>query len=220
MKLTLTCAALLLSLTAFARTAAGQTCACTASDGSCNVSVTCSLGGTAVCAPKNACYAACGNFEAELSRVRITLTGTYGNAKEVSDQLSKQARTEIVFAPRKPRGPFTFDIKNDSLYNALNILSKRGGQITVNGKDFKKIQMIHEQVSGDGKITINFADTPVTVALSRLNFLSGKSFRVVSGNAETRFSLTLEQATLDQIIEGISQKAGVTVEEEKNAAMR
>lgn len=218
MRLTLTGAALLLLSLSFAPAAAGQTCACNAPDGTCNnVSVTCSRGCSAICAGKDSCYAACGNFEADLLHVRVTLTVVNGDGKEVSDKLTSESGTAIVFVPRRAKEPFNINLVDSPLYDVLSVLANRG-RITVKGEDFRKIQRIHDMMLKDGRLSITFSNVTAQVALDKLSFLSGRSFVVESGDAAAQVNLSLRQATLEEIVAAISKQTGVKVGPERKSA--
>lgn len=211
MKAPLTIAALLLTLITFAPTVTGQTCSCKASDAPCEVSVNCRRGCGAICAPNDACYAACGNFEADLLHVRVTLKINKGDSKEVASLLTSQAGKEIGFVPRKINDRFTLDLKDSPLFNALDILSRRG-RITINGTDFGKFQKLRTLMLRDGKVSINFNNIPVRDAVDKLSFLSGLTFRVMHGDTKAPVSLSLQKVTLDEIITQISEQTGVKIE--------
>lgn len=211
MKLILTSAALLLSLLAFAPTAAAQSCSCDAPDSSChNVEVTCSGGCGAICGPKDACYAACGNFESDLLHVRVTLTTNGGDANEVTSQLKRQTDKVIEFLPRKPKDTFNLDLKGFPLFSVLDILSKRG-VVKVNGTDFRKFQKLRTLMLKGGRVYIKLNDVTVQEALDKLTVVTGRPFRVKSGDATAPISLSLKAATYRDIAASISRQSGVKI---------
>ncbi len=217
MKVSLTVVALLLSLITSVPTVTGQTCSCKATDASCEASVTCGRGCGAICAPKDACYAACGNFEADLLHVRITLKINRGDSKEIASKLTSQTGKKIEFIPKNVNETVTLDLKDSTLFYALNLLSQRG-RVTVNGTDFEKFQKIRALMLRDGKVSINFNNVPVKDAVDKLSFLSGLPFRVVSGDAEGLVSISLQEVTLSEIIDRISEKTGVKIEQTRKRA--
>lgn len=212
MKAPLTITALLLSLITFVPTVEGQTCSCKAPDGSCEFSGTCRRGCSAICAPNDACYVACGNFEADLLHVRVTLKINNGDSKEVSSSLTSQTGKRIEILPRKANDRFTLDLKDSPLFNALDILSRRG-RITVNGTDFGKFQKLRTLMLREGRVSIDFNNIPVRAAVDKLSFLSGLGFRIVSGDADTHLSLSLHEVTLSEIVTRISEQTGVKIEQ-------
>ncbi len=210
MKAPLIVAALLLSLVTFVPAATGQTCSCKAPDAPNEVSVTCRHGCGAICAPNNACYAACGNFETDLLHVRVTIQINKGGSKEVASLLTSQTGKEIEFVPRKMNDRFTLDLKDSPLFSALDILSKRG-QITVNGTDFGKFQKLRTLMLRGGKVSLDFNNVPVREAVDKLSFLSGLRFHIVSGDAQAPVSISLQDVTLDEIVTRISEQTGVKI---------
>lgn len=213
MKLLLSIAAPLLFLLTFVPTITGQTCSCKAPDGrpdSCEVKATCPRGCGAVCAPKDACYVACGNFEADLLNVRITLKTNNADSKEIISELTRQTGKRIEFEPKKGKEKISVDLKNSSLFYALSRISK-SGRIKVNGTDFEKFKKLRNIMSKGGKVSINFDGVPLKDALDKLSFLSGLTFRVGPGDAEAPVSLSLQNATLKEIVTSISKQSSIKI---------
>lgn len=219
MKLTLTSAALLLALLTLSPAAAAQTCTCNASEASCGVSVTCSNGCSAVCTRRDACYATCGDAESRLLSVRVTLAGQGLDAKTVSDRLTTQAGTEIVFSPRRPKDTYNLDNNDMPLYHVLKILAKRG-KVTVRGRDFKEILRIGDTMDGRNGVTVKFNNLAVRKALDKLYFLTGQSFTVESGDADALVSLTVPNASVREVIAAIEKQANVKIGPAKSVALK
>ncbi len=212
MKLPLTLAALLLSLTTFAPTASAQKkCSCDAPDGSCKAAVTCRHAGAAICGSKSACYAACGGVEADNSAARISVKFRKKTGDEVAAELKRHSGRNIVFIPRRKKDRFTFELDNHPVWHALSLLSRRG-KVLVDGTPFNRMQELRRKLSGGEKVSVNFTDIPVRSAVARLSFLSGLPLRVGSGDAEKLISVSLEEVTLDEIVARVSAEAGVKIE--------
>jgi hypothetical protein len=210
MKLPLTIATFLLALITFAHTATCQNiCACKAPDGSCEIEVKCQLHGcTAICGSKDGCYAKCGN---DLIITRFTLKLVNKGSKEIVAALSRITGNKIEFIPRRPRGLFTIDIKNDDIWNALNYLYERG-EVKVNGVDWSIYQNIRRQTSMNEKISVDFNNISVGDALNHLSFVSGMHFSVGSAEAEKLITLSLQEVTLREVISRISTQTGIKIE--------
>lgn len=217
MKLTLTSAALLLALLTLAPAAAGQTCTCSA-PGKTSCSVTCSGGCSAVCVRK-ACWASCGDAESQQLRMRVTLTGNAFDAKAVSDQLTEQTGSKIVFTPRRPGGTHNFEHNNNSLYDVLTLLAKRGS-VMVNGMDFRELQRLGAAMTGGGGASFKSDKLAVRKVLERLYLMTGRSFSVESGDPDALVSLSLPKATLREVIAGIEEKAKVKLTQTENAPLQ
>lgn len=217
MKRSLSLATLLLSLIAVAPTATSQkqTCSCKAPDGKCAVSVTCSLHGcTAICGSNNGCYAKCGK---DLIKTSFTLKLVNKGAKEIASGLSQNTGHKIEFVPRIRDDRFTIDIKGDDLWNAMDYLNERG-KIFVDTVPWQRYQEIRGVMLNGGKLSsVTFDNISVSDALAHLSFLSGVPFRIESGNAAKRLSLSLQEVTLSEIVDTISKQTDVKIEQTKSA---
>ncbi len=60
-------------------------------------------------------------------------------------------------------------------------------------------------------MSIDFNNVPVKEALDKLSFLSGQTFRVGSGDAEMPVSLSLQEVTLREIVNRISEQTSTKI---------
>lgn len=212
MKLPLTVVTLLLVLAAPVPTARSQkqSCSCKAPDESCEANVTCSQSGcTAICGSKDGCYAACGK---DTLLTRFTLNLINKDSKEVASALSERTGKQIEFVPRKQNGRFTLDIKGDDLWNAMDYLHQRG-KLTVNGVDWERYRRLRKAALQGRKMSVDFNNMSVRDALAHLSFLTGKAYRVESGDAGQVISTSLRGITLTEILSRISEQTGVTIKQ-------
>lgn len=211
MKLILTITMCSLTLLILAPIATGQTtCACKAPDAKCHVSITCSKHGcTSICGNNNGCYAQCGR---DLIKTRFTLKIVKKGSKAVAAALSRRTGRKIEFVPRVPDDFFTIDIKADDLWNTMDYLEERG-KLYVDGTRWTEYQEIRVGMVNGKKLSVSFHGISVEDALAHLHFLSGLSFRVNSRDTKRTFSLSLNQATLSEILASISAQSGAKIEQ-------
>jgi len=197
----------LASMTAF-----GQqiTCACDAAPGrTCHGEVKCPDGCTSLCGPGDACYLSCSSntFEARITAKLVQKTG-----QEIAAELSAQSHQRIEFAPfpRKAGARYNLELKNDDLFNALKYLYNRG-KVRYAGKDFSEVIKMRKELKDGKRISVNFTTAPVRDVVARLAFFSGERLEIKAGDAEQKVSVSLQDATLDQIIREISEKGHVTI---------
>lgn len=210
MKVSLTAAALLLSLITLTHTATAQTCSCKAPDKSCEATVTCPHGCTALCGSQDACYAACGSVEVDKSYARITIKIDNGNSDEISSRLANESGRKIKFIPRRKNVRYSFELNNDPVWNALKFLSKRG-MVLVDGTPFYKLEELRHKLLRGAKVSIHFTDMPVINAVAKLAFVTGLPLRVSAGDSEQLLSISLQNVTLRKIVDRISEQTGVTI---------
>lgn len=219
MKLPLTLPTLLLSLIAFTSIVAGQTvtCSCKASDGSCTPRVSCPHGCTALCGSNDACYASCGSINVDKSNARITLKIDKEDSETIAASLTSRSGRRITFIPRKKTDRFSFELNNDPVWNALKFLARRG-TISVDGMDFEKLEELRRKLRKGEKVSVNFTDVSIRNAVAKLSFLSGLPFRVDSGDAEKKLSISLQEVTLSEIVSRISAETGAKIEQQEERA--
>jgi len=126
--------------------------------------------------------------------------------------LSAQTRQRIEFIPdtRNRTARYDLELNNDDLFNALKYLYKRG-KVKFNGLEFPELQKLRRQLKGGKKISVKFDRIPAKDAVSRLAFVSGKRLHIQQGDPEQNISVTMQDATLNQIIARISETGHVTI---------
>lgn len=132
-------------------------------------------------------------------------------------ELSRKSGRKIMFIANVKGEKLSFELKNGPLWDALEFLA-RYGKVFVNGTPFETIRELREKMQHGERVAINLKDFPVKDAVDDLSFVSGRSFRVKSGNPKKTFSMNLEAATLDEIISGIAKTAKVKIEPEPESA--
>jgi hypothetical protein len=188
-----------------------ETCSCSATDGSCSVSITCPGGCTAYC-PSGACRARCLNSFWETDfRQQVTLQMRGGSSRKLSTALARIIGKEIVVSPNKPDETYTFDFKNASLWDVLETLSENG-TVQIEGEDFGKLLRIRKAFLTGEKMSVCIRQAHVRRLIDQLASLSGLSIRTTSGNIDTLVTLSLNDVTLKEIVAEISAQTGVQIE--------
>lgn len=188
-----------------------RTCSCDAAPGrTCHGTVTCPDGCTSLCGAGDTCYLSCWS---DGFQPRITIKFVEKTGQEIAALLSAKIRKRIEFIPNPRNANATYDLelKDDDLFNVLNYLYKRG-KVRFDGSDFSKIYDLRKQVRQGKKISVNLSG-PVEDAVAKLAFASGKRLRITSGDPRRIISLTMQDASLDQIIARLSESAGVKIQD-------
>lgn len=218
MKLPFTLVCLLaLSLTPGTAALGQKTCLCNAkvSKGSkdgCAATVTCRHHGcTAVCGPSDACYSACGK---DMLVTRFTLQMTTKSSREVAEALSKRTGHKIRFKPfsRTKDGPFVVDIQNDDMWAAMDGLYDRG-ELTIDGVDWGKYRKLRKAAQEGEKFSVVFNEILLNDALSHLSFLTGLKFTAEPAATEKTVSVSLDEATVGDIVSRLSEQTGARIEQ-------
>jgi len=181
--------------------------------------VTCPRGCTALCGPKDACYAACGKVEVDKSYARITLKIDSGDSKEIASLLTRHSGRNVKFIPDKvkEKARYSFDLNNDPVWNALKFFAKYG-TVTVDGTNFRSLEKLRRRMLKGERLSVNFTNVPVGDAVAKLSFLSGLPFSVESGDTGKLLSISLEEVTLNEIVARISAQTGVKINQARRRA--
>ncbi len=201
---------LLVFLSSLAAIGQQVSCSCDSAPGrTCHGAVRCPDGCTSLCGPGDACFLSCRSNTVES---RITAKFAKQTGQEIAAQLSAQTRQRIEFIPdtRNRTARYDLELNNDDLFNALKYLYKRG-KVKFNGLEFPELQKLRRQLKGGKKISVKFDRIPAKDAVSRLAFVSGKRLHIQQGDPEQNISVTMQDATLNQIIARISETGHVTI---------
>jgi hypothetical protein len=185
-------------------------CSCDPAPGrTCNAVVKCPDGCTSLCGPGDACYVSC---RSNTFQSRITARFTQKTGQEIAAELALQSHQRIQFTPdtRQAKAKYDLVLKNDDLFNALKYLYRRG-KVSFMGKDFSNIIEMRKLLKDGKKISINFDGISAGDAVARLAFFSGEPVRIQQGNPDQRISVSIHDATLDEIISRISEAGGVKI---------
>lgn len=192
--------------TGFAQT----TCSCEKSPNStCHGRVTCPDGCSALCGSGDTCYLSC---RKGILTARVTAKFVKKEGQDIAAVLASLTRQRIQFTPH-PRNEgkrYDLDIKNDDLWNVCDFLNKRG-TVKINGTDFSKLKELRKEMREGKRISVNFVDIPARDAIAKLAFMSGVPFRLKSGDPEKLVSISLQEVTLNEIVDRISMIAGVKI---------
>lgn len=205
-------ATLLILVVGFAAQCLGQkvSCSCESAPGrTCRGIVNCPDGCTSLCGTGDNCYLAC---RTDYFEPRVTFKVSEKTAQEIAALLSSKIRKRIEFIPdmRKQTERFNLDVKNDDVFNVLNFLYKKG-RVKFDGVDFGKLKELRKQVKQGRKVSTSFTGIPVKDVVAILAFTSGKRFRVTAGDPERIISISISEASLDEIIARVAATAGVKI---------
>jgi hypothetical protein len=190
-----------------------ETCSCSASDGSCTASITCTGGCMAYCPDGGGCVARCSSGSATKGlppRELVSLQMRDGSSKQLSEELGRITGQEIVLAPYNPKETYTFDFKNALLWDVLEVLSQRA-KVEIAGEDFGKLLRIRKAFVNGEKMSVCIRRTSVRNIVDQLASLSGLSLYTTSGNVDALVTLSLKDVTLTELVAKVSEKASVQI---------
>lgn len=209
--ITLICT-ILIVFPAFTAPAPFESCFCSADDGSCSASATCSGGCLAFC-PSNGCRAMCtdgdGGGYSLMYSVSLHFKGS--NAKVVSAELSRVSGQEVVFTPSTADATVNLDVDNVPLWDALEILSK-SGRILIGQDDFSNLRTVRRALLYGERMSVSVHGVTVKRLVKELRYLTGLDIRVTSGDEKRAVSFTAQGVNFYDIITQASEQAGVQID--------
>jgi hypothetical protein len=194
-------------------------CSCVSADTSCKGNASCQGGCTAFCGTKSLCFAGC---KIDWIYEQRSFKFSQKTGKEIIASITPKsnkgsAMKALEFIPKKGEEDLKFDLdlKEDSLWRLLDYLSKHG-TVKVKGTDFEKIKQLRDYMTR-GQLSIKLNQVTVKYAAAELSFLTGEALRVRRADAKKRVTLSVENATLHDVLQRIREKTGVEVSSRETA---
>ena len=192
--------------------ASAQNISCSCADtpeNTCQGTVNCPDGCTAVCGAKDTCYLSC---RTDLLASPVSLRFVKKDGKFIAKSLSAKVNKDIKFEPYKRREKelYTFELKKSDIWPILSFLNRRG-IVTINNKDFRTFLKMQREVKLGRRLSVRFESIPASEVIERLSFLSRFDLRIKSGDRSTPVSLHLDNKTLSEILDEVSKTANVEI---------
>jgi hypothetical protein len=185
------------------------TCACTAPDGSCSVSVTCSGGCTKFCGNNDNCYASCSGSSSFLAN-EVNLEMQNSDYSRLVNKLSRMSGKELAFSPTKPDMVFNVGFEKATLWDALKLLSDQG-TVHVAGQNFERLKRLRRTLLSGERISFGIKNTPVNTLVNDLTGLTGLSLSITAGDPNAIVNVQLQDATVNDIINAVSEQTGTKI---------
>lgn len=186
-------------------------CGCSAPDGSCSVSASCSGGCIATC-PPDGCSAQCSGYYSFLE-TEVTFRMENGTNSQLLAALANASGKDVAFSPLKPDVAFNLDIKGADLWDVLDLLSNNG-TVEVAGQDFEKLKRLRRAFLSGERMSLCVQNTPVGTFVRDLSNLTGLPIRVTGGSAKATVNVRLQNVTLEEILVQVSEQTGTRITDE------
>lgn len=186
-----------------------ESCSCASADGSCSASVSCISGCTAYCGNDNNCVAYCSGTSLELG-AKFNFQSQSATYSQLVAEVSRVGGRQIEFSVAKPNEVFNVGFKQAKVWDALELLSEHG-TVYVAGQDFERLKSLRRVLLYEGKVTYCVNNTRFRTVVNDLSALTGLRLRIAGGNPTV--NVRLENATLKDIISGVSAQTGIKIVE-------
>jgi hypothetical protein len=189
-----------------------ETCSCSAPDGSCSASVTCSGGCTKTCGNNDNCSASCsGSFEFLGMEVNLEMqNSTY---PQLVAALARLSGKDLKFSPKKSDMVFNVGFKRATLWDALKVLSDQG-TVQIAGHDFEKLKRLRRSLLSGEKFSFCVKSTPVNTFVNDMASLTGLPLRIAAGRPTATVNVKLEDVALSEMLIAVSEQTGTKIIEE------
>ena len=210
---------LCLGLSTSAALAQGTACSCVSSDTSCKGNVSCQGGCTAFCGTTNSCFVGC-RIDWIYERRSFKFSQKTGEEiiASVSPKSKRRTTKAVEFIPNvgQEGQRFDLDLKDDSLWRLFDYLS-RYGTVKVKGIDFeKKIKPLRDYMT-TGQLSIRLNGVTAKYAAAELSFLTGEKLQVRRADANKLVTISVENATLQNVLQSIREKEGIEISRRETA---
>lgn len=181
---------------------AQESCGCSTS--ACSASQTCPAGKSAVCVcSASGCSSSCVT-EPPINDAR---------AESISGVLSSAYGLNFQFQPTNKNYELSSaKISGLPIWELLEELS-RNGEITINGQNLDFWKNMNKTLLGGGEFKICSGGASVQRILGVISFVSGKQFKITSGNAEAIIKGRIEGNNLTEVLNSLQKNGEVTVAE-------
>lgn len=189
-----------------------DTCSCSASDGSCSASVTCTGGCTRFCGDNDNCSASCSGGHAFLE-METTLQMQNATYSQLVTELARISGKDITFSPKNPDMTFNVGFQRATFWDALKLLSEQG-TVQVAGQDFEKLKRLRRSLLNGEKFSFCVTNTPVNTFVNDMAGLTGLPLRITSGKPTAMVNVRLRDAALSDMLRAVSEQTGAKIVEE------
>jgi hypothetical protein len=187
------------------------TCSCeNVARSTCQGSVSCSSGCSAICGSGDKCYVSC---RTQLVGPNLTLDFAQKDGKSIVEELSRETHMQINFEPYpRNRGErYDYHLKNSDIWKLLVFLDKVG-TVTVNGRPFEKLRELQKQIRMGQAVAVRFRTMPAQEVAERLSLLSDMKVSIVSGDPTMPITVATRKTSLSNILKDIQRDTGIQME--------
>lgn len=187
------------------------TCSCeNVPRSTCQASVSCSSGCSAICGSGDKCYVSC---RTQLLGPNLTLDFAQKDGKSIVEELSRETHMRITFEPYpRNRGErYDYHLKDSDIWKLLVFLDKVGN-VTVNGMPFEKLRELQKQIRLGQAVAFRFRTMPAQEVAESLAFVSNTKISIVSGDPTTPISVVTRKTSFSNILKDIKRDTGIQME--------
>jgi hypothetical protein len=190
-----------------------ESCSCSSTGGGCSASQTCPAGKSAVCTCSvTGCSSSCQSDEPILDFGGTTNLET-ASVGEIGGIFSSISGMNVQFKPtNKNFRLFEATGSKSSLWSLLDDLSQNG-ELTINGQKLDFWKGMRKTLLEGGEFKICSGGSSVRRLLKIVSFISGKSYSITSGDANTQITGRIEGNNLTEVLENLQKAGGVTIAE-------
>jgi hypothetical protein len=151
----------------------------------------------------------------EIFGAEINVEVAGGTYSELTSKLAKISGKEITFATTtvdraRPDDIINIGLKRAPLWDGLQLLADRGS-VRVGGKDFESYIRFRQALLTGQRFNFGVKNTPVNTFVNDMIGLTGLPLRITSGRPMSIVNLELNDVTLYEFIDGVSEQTGARI---------
>lgn len=195
------------ALTRSTSSAVRESCGCSAPDGSCSASGSCTGKCTAQC-PSGGCNVSCSGFGFLGTEVSMQMRG--GTSPKLLNELARRTGKSMSYTAGRPEGPFNLSARRSSVWDLLELLSNNG-TVTVEGEDFENLKTTRQAMMNGERLSLAVHGLTAAEYVAHLAALSGQRLYIKAGDANAMVNFNVENVTLEEILQKVSEETGVQI---------
>jgi hypothetical protein len=191
---------------------------CSCSNSGCSASQSCPDGYIAVCTcSATGCSSSCNRAQLEIELSENVLATKLQNesAKNIGSVLSKAFGKFVTFEPTNPGFRFEYSKSNSLTASHWDILEylARNGSLKINGHDLEFWRGLRQTLLKGGEFTFCTGSALAQMILAEISFITGRKFRITSGDPKAKVSVAVRGFSLSEILEALSKSSQTTIVE-------
>jgi hypothetical protein len=195
---------------------------CSCESESCRASQSCPEGYLATCTCGDYCSSQCKKANSELPEMwfengsqSLIKTVMESDEKRISEDFSKNIGREVIFVKSPKIQRLAIDASSFKSYWDIAEFLANNGKITINRLPFEIWKGNRDTLLKGGEYKICANDLPAEMILDEINFLTGRNFRIVSGDPKSKAKVVVLGKGLKEVLDSLSASRNIIIQESK-----
>lgn len=195
---------------------------CSCESESCRASQSCPDGYLATCTCGDYCSSQCKKANSELPEMlfenggqSLIKTVMESDEKRISEEFSKNIGREVIFVKSPKIQRLAVEASSFKSYWEVAEFLASNGKVTINRLPFEIWKGNRDTLLNGREYKICANDLPAEMILDEINFLTGRNFRIVSGDPKSKAKVVIRGNGLTEVLASLSASRNVIIQDSK-----